>query len=99
MRLTSYQQATIKKMVAEVFGAEVSVHLFGSRVLDEAKGGDIDLLIVSPNVVVERVKKIARLVAKLQLILGERKFDVVVKDPSVPTSVFFQRITDSAVTL
>lgn len=99
MRLTSHQQTVIKNTVTKVFGSEVSVHLFGSRVLDDGKGGDIDLLVVSPDVVVDRVKKIARLIAKLQIILGERKFDVVVKDPSIPTSVFFQRITDSAVRL
>lgn len=99
MRLSSQQIDIIKHTVADVFGSDVSVSLFGSRLYDDSKGGDIDLLIVSPERIEQRVAKTARLTAKLQMALGERKFDVVVKDPSLPHSDFLQRVTEKAVRL
>jgi predicted nucleotidyltransferase len=45
MRLTSYQETIIKKLTAEIFGSDARLMLFGSRVDDTKKGGDIDLYI------------------------------------------------------
>lgn len=45
MRLTEEQRNTIRRLVREVLGASARVLLFGSRVDDEAIGGDVDLLI------------------------------------------------------
>ena len=45
MRLTDVQIAAIREATAEVFGPEAQVWLFGSRVEDSKRGGDIDLLI------------------------------------------------------
>ena len=42
MRLTQQQQAAIRSASAEVFGQDVRVWLFGSRVDDGKKGGDIE---------------------------------------------------------
>lgn len=43
MRLTEQEVAAIKIAAREAFGASAIVRLFGSRVRDEARGGDIDL--------------------------------------------------------
>jgi predicted nucleotidyltransferase len=45
MRLSDFQRQIILESAAHHFGQETQVWLFGSRVNDEAKGGDIDLYI------------------------------------------------------
>jgi predicted nucleotidyltransferase len=78
MRLSQQQQSAIRSAVAETFGETASVWLFGSRVDDNKRGGDIDLL-VCPEGGAE-VRSFARkmaLLVKLERALGERKIDVV----------------------
>nr|WP_198034567.1 hypothetical protein [Halomonas sp. 1513] len=43
MRLTDAQRQTIRQIVTEELGPSASVRLFGSRLDDNARGGDIDL--------------------------------------------------------
>jgi hypothetical protein len=45
MRLSQYECAVVKSQVQSIFGQEAQVFLFGSRVDDLKKGGDIDLFI------------------------------------------------------
>jgi predicted nucleotidyltransferase len=45
VRLTKPQTNTILQTVANWAGTNASVYLFGSRLNDQAKGGDIDLFI------------------------------------------------------
>ncbi len=63
MRLSPEQQAIIRRCVRERFGTEARVWLFGSRVRDEASGGDVDLLVETPA----RGTLQDRLLAKVQL--------------------------------
>ena len=46
MRLSKKELETIKNNISNTFG-ETAVYLFGSRVDDSKKGGDIDLYIIS----------------------------------------------------
>jgi predicted nucleotidyltransferase len=47
MRLTPAQIATIQSTAQAVLGGDAQVWLYGSRMDDQRKGGDIDLLIES----------------------------------------------------
>ena len=47
MRLTKQQITIITQTVFRLAGVGASVYLFGSRLNDQAKGGDIDLIIES----------------------------------------------------
>lgn len=84
MRLTPEQVATIKQAAVEVFGDGVSVKLFGSRLDDAMRGGDIDLLVESPDVIESKMDKMLTLTARLQLRLGDQPIDILVIDPATP---------------
>lgn len=76
MRLTEEQIQCIVKHAANVFGESVQVYLFGSRVYDHLKGGDIDLYIVArkSSATVENKIKYG---ARLEMSIGMRKIDII----------------------
>lgn len=83
MRLTPQQQSTIRTAVAETFGENATIWLFGSRVDDNKRGGDIDLLIETKELdVTTIVRSELALLTKLQMKLGEQRIDVLVDYPS-----------------
>ena len=45
MRLTPHEVEAIKTAASDAFGDDAVVRLFGSRVHDHLRGGDIDLLV------------------------------------------------------
>lgn len=49
MRLEPYEIRAIKAATRLTFGPEAVVRLFGSRVHDERRGGDIDLHVETPE--------------------------------------------------
>jgi uncharacterized protein len=63
MRLTKQQTEVIMQTVTRLTGMEAEVYLFGSRLNDQAKGGDIDLLIESDT----KLSLIQRAHIKMQL--------------------------------
>ena len=79
MRLTPHQQTTIKKLTSEIFGSDARLMLFGSRVDDNTKGGDIDLYVETQDSEATLDKKI-KLLTALNLALGEQKIDLVVNN-------------------
>jgi predicted nucleotidyltransferase len=84
MRLTAHTRDVIRSTTCEVFGADAQVKLFGSRVDDAQRGGDIDLLIELPRHQSDAHKKSLTLAARLQMRLGDQRIDVVVPDPETP---------------
>ena len=78
MRLTEQQQQIIKDNVKKIFGSHTEVLLFGSRVDNEERGGDIDLLIEFEHSPKELLKKNLYLNASLQIALGGlQKIDII----------------------
>ena len=45
MRLSKKEIQVILRVAKEIYGEGVEIYLFGSRINDEKKGGDIDLLV------------------------------------------------------
>lgn len=80
MRLTLQQIELIKKTVDSVLNAQNNVWLFGSRVNDDKRGGDIDLFIETQLLCPNRADTICRLYGALVMALGEQKIDILLKD-------------------
>ena len=88
MRLDSEQRQAIREVVAES-DPHAEVFLFGSRARDAARGGDIDLLIMSAFISADERRKI-----KLRLMdrLGAQKIDLLVaRDTERPLARIAQR--------
>jgi predicted nucleotidyltransferase len=84
MRLSDSQTAAIRESTREIFGADATVYLFGSRADDARLGGDIDLYIetrLSPEEVFQREQ---RLYATLQRRIGPRKIDLIARSLQTP---------------
>ncbi|MBC8323341.1 MAG: nucleotidyltransferase domain-containing protein [Candidatus Marinimicrobia bacterium] len=80
MRLQHYEVDAIKSAVHDIFGQNTKTILFGSRVNDNLKGGDIDLFILpckAESLEILFDKKIEFLVS-LKSKIGEQKIDVVI---------------------
>jgi predicted nucleotidyltransferase len=79
MRLKQKEIDYIKTATGECFGDDAKVYLFGSRVDDSKRGGDIDLYIETTcrdNI----IKRKLRMLALLEKELGEQKIDIVVNN-------------------
>jgi predicted nucleotidyltransferase len=48
MRLSSYQSQMICTQIHQYFGESAAIWLFGSRIDDHKKGGDVDLYVEAP---------------------------------------------------
>jgi len=82
MRVSGKNIATFKNAIRVAFSGQPKVFLFGSRVDDNKRGGDIDLMVVSGlhrnELEIAKIKAIT----KIQMALGEQKIDLIVtNDP------------------
>lgn len=74
MRLEIQDRSVISDAIHRA-DPDAIIYLFGSRVDDAAKGGDIDLLVLSKKIhLMEKID----ILAQLHQSLGERKIDIVV---------------------
>ena len=99
MRLSQQTRQIIRDTVREVFGVEAKVKLFGSRINDDARGGDIDLLVELPSITAEIERKTMQLTARLQLRIGDQPIDVLVIDPSTPRQSIHEQASITGIRL
>lgn len=83
MRLSTDQIQTLKALAAEEAGPQARLRLFGSRLNDAAKGGDVDLLLELDQPADNVAWLAARLSARASLALDGRKVDVLVSAPDL----------------
>ena len=83
MRLTQEQIDSIRQVTREEAGPEAVVRVFGSRLNDEVKGGDLDLLVELPGPVEHPAVLAATLSARISRTLYGRKVDVVLLAPNL----------------
>ncbi len=90
MRLTSSQIQIIKAVTNRLLGFPHCVWLFGSRVDDQQKGGDIDLFVETNETLSNRAEMICHLYGALIMALGDRKLDIILKDAQTQDLPIFE---------
>ncbi|WP_163557783.1 nucleotidyltransferase domain-containing protein [Halomonas sp. NO4] len=82
MRLTYQEREIIRRAALDCFGQSAKVRLFGSRANDDARGGDIDLLIETDMTDVDDIVR-AEIAFQVQVqgVLGEQKIDLLIDYP------------------
>ncbi len=79
MRIKAKEAEFIKQAAKDCFGKEAKIYLFGSRVSDHKKGGDIDIYIETKSdngLFDKKLKMLKALYGKL----GEQKIDIVINN-------------------
>lgn len=77
MRLSLSELQAIVKCSNEVFGDMSKIYLFGSRIDDRQKGGDIDLYI-EPKSKEDLFDKKIKFLSLLETMIGEQKVDLII---------------------
>ncbi|MBK7324694.1 MAG: nucleotidyltransferase domain-containing protein [Propionivibrio sp.] len=83
MRLSNHQAAEIVKLARQITQRPAVVRVFGSRLDDHAKGGDLDLLIELDEPVANPALLSAQLSAKVSRLINGRKVDVLLTAPNL----------------
>ena len=83
MRLTPEQIVAIRNEASQLAGDAARVWLFGSRVRDDARGGDVDLLLELDDAVAEPAQLSSRLAAHVSRAMYGRRVDVLIKAPNL----------------
>lgn len=99
MRISEFEIESIKNVASKHFGKDVQVFLFGSRTMDQARGGDIDLFIRNQNNEKLEIRTKIKFITDLILLIGDQKIDVVLDNPAAEKSGFFQTIQQTGIRL
>ena len=83
MRLTDQQIQIIRELACQIAGSQSRVRVFGSRLDDAARGGDLDLLLEMPESVDNPALMAARMSAQVSRAMHGRKVDVLLSAPNL----------------
>jgi len=83
MRLSPEQISAIRASARQLAGEGARVWLFGSRVRDDERGGDVDLLLELDESVAEPAQLSSRMAAQVSRNMYGRKVDVLIKAPNL----------------
>ena len=99
MRISKDEAQTILKIVHQYLGEGCTVRLFGSRVDDSQKGGDIDLYVEYNQPVQNLLPRKLDILTDIQFALGNQKVDLVIRQPGTPASAIHRQALDHGVLL
>lgn len=96
MRLTSEEISIIKNIILK-YVPDAKIMLFGSRVDDTKKGGDIDIFVQTEQNIT--LKEQIKILAKIEILGVERRVDLIFKTPNSKEQSIFDTITKSGILL
>jgi predicted nucleotidyltransferase len=85
MRLSPHERQVLRAAALQHFGVEP--RLFGSRLDDDRRGGDIDLVVRTDLPPEEAVRRRLDMLAEVWRALGERKIDIVLDDGAADSAI------------
>ena len=83
MRLTDEQIQAIRQFAQQIAGVKSRVRVFGSRLDDNAHGGDLDLMLELTEPVENPALMAAQLAARVSRVMHGRKVDVLLSAPNL----------------
>ena len=83
MRLTESQIEAIRQLAHQIVGQSARVRVFGSRLDDSARGGDLDLMLELNEPVDNPALIAARMSALVSRVMHGRKVDVLLSAPNL----------------
>lgn len=98
MRLKPRDIDALKTAARETFGESARVRLYGSRVDDSLRGGDIDI-IIETEPVEDEWKVRGRFLDRLFQMIDEQKVDVVLAERGKPLPAFVRYVLPASVPL
>lgn len=95
MRITQPQISALKEILYQQDSA-AQLYLFGSRMDDSKKGGDIDLLIKSTKMAKQNIRELR---IEFYKQFGEQKIDIVLDAGEDDCSAFIKKLRQEAIKL
>ncbi|MHB1679478.1 MAG: nucleotidyltransferase family protein [bacterium] len=94
MRLDKKTVEIIKNMALSYFGINAKIYIFGSRVNDTEKGGDIDIYVETYLDInsSELFNLESKYWTSLQKALGERKIDIIINDTKLNNNNYIYEV-------
>ncbi|WP_024789362.1 MULTISPECIES: nucleotidyltransferase domain-containing protein [unclassified Lebetimonas] len=92
MRLKKEEIKIIKNII-RLYDKKAKIYIFGSRIDDRKKGGDIDIFVLSDKINFKIKQKIK---IKFFLLFGDRKIDLIITN-NINKSAFYRFITNNGV--
>ena len=99
MRLRPQDVIALRTAIYDVAPDTTAIRLFGSRLDDNARGGDVDLMIDVKQPVDNPAVLSARLAVCASRVMSNRKVDIVLRAPNLMSSAIHQIALDDGVVL
>ncbi len=96
MRLSESEVSIIKKVITKHI-PDAKIMLFGSRVYDDKRGGDIDIFVQTNQNIT--LKNQLEILTQIELCGVERKVDLVLKAPNTKEKSIFATIFKEGIVL
>ncbi len=83
MRLTDQQIHTVREVCMSIAGPQSRIRVFGSRLDDATRGGDLDILLESAVPIANPALVSAQISARISRAMDGRKVDVLLSAPNL----------------
>lgn len=102
MRMSSSDVNAVITVLTSYVNEKAELRLFGSRVSDKARGGDIDLLLIVslPDLRDQLMYYKAKILSEIKAVIGDQKIDLyVISQNEINTDAFIKSVMPESIIL